>query len=101
MQSELSKGIEALAAHGKELPKDTLPPETMLYYMFFGLYAKYHAGKLLKSEAQQHKKRIISVYKRFKDEYEQFLAICRIYQAKIRENYTEGGKDEGSFIKRH
>lgn len=101
MQSELSKEIEALAAHGKELPKDTLPPEIMLYYMFFGLYAKYHAGKLLKSEAQQHKKRIISVYKRFKDEYEQFLAICRIYQAKIRENYTEGGKDESSFTKRH
>lgn len=84
----LQADIEKLAAEGKPIPKDLPPAETMLYYMLTGLYARYQAKKLSKEEARQHKQQILSVYKRFKDDYEQFTSICKEYQKRIRLAYT-------------
>lgn len=80
--------IEKLAAEGKPIPKDLPPAETMLYYMLSGLYARYQTKKLSKEDARQHKQQILSVYKRFKDDYEQFTSICKEYQERIRLAYT-------------
>lgn len=80
--------IEKLAADGKPIPKDLPPAETMLYYMLSGLYARYQTKKLSKEDARQHKQQILSVYKRFKDDYEQFTSICKEYQERIRSTYT-------------
>lgn len=76
--------LEQLAAKGEPLPKNLKPPETMLYYMLSGLYAKYQAGKLSKEEGRQQKRQIMNTYKQFKDEYEQFTSICKKYQEEIR-----------------
>lgn len=80
--------IEKLAADGKPIPKDLPPPETMLYYMLSGLYARYQTKKLSREDAKQHKLQIMSAYKRFKDDYEQFTSICKEYQERIRSTYT-------------
>lgn len=84
----LQADIEKLAAEGKPIPKDLPPAETMLYYMLTGLYARYQVKKLSKEEARQHKQRILSVYKSFKDDYEQFTSICKEYQERIKLTYT-------------
>ena len=80
--------IEKLAAEGKSMPKNLSPAETMLYYMLTGLYARYQAKKMNKEDARQHKQQILSVYKSFKDDYEQFTTICKEYQERIRLAYT-------------
>ena len=85
MPSELLQEIERAACAGKKPPEGLEPAEMMLYYMLSGLYARYQAAKLSREDGEQHKQKIISIYKRYKDEYDQFKEICRIYQKQIRE----------------
>lgn len=82
--------IEKLAAKGEPLPKELIPPEIMLYYMLSGLYARYQTGKLAKPEAARHKQSILSVYERLKNEYEQYISICKEYQERLRKGYFIG-----------
>lgn len=82
--------IEVLAAKGEALPKDLKPPEIMLYYMLAGLYARYQTGKLARPEAVSHKQSILSVYERLKNEYEQYISICKEYQKRLRKGYFIG-----------
>jgi hypothetical protein len=89
MQSELLQKIEHDAARGKPCPKDLKPPETMLYYMLAGLYARYQSGKLTTEQGKQHKQQIMGAYKRYRDEYLQFTTICKQYQAQIRAGYAQ------------
>ena len=84
--------IEVLAAKGEALPKDLKPPEIMLYYMLAGLYARYQTGKLARPEAVSHKQSILSIYERLKNEYEQYISICKEYQERLRSGYYIGGK---------
>lgn len=91
MQSEQLKELEKLAAKGETLPENLKPPETMLYYMLSGLYARYHTGRLSREAAQAQKQKILSVYKRFREDYEQFTAVCREYQSRLRNGYQVSG----------
>lgn len=88
MQSELLQKIEYDAAKGEPVPKDLEPPETMLYYMLSGLYAQYHAKQISKDDAQQRKRYALMMYKRYKEDYEQFCDICKRYQELIKERYS-------------
>lgn len=81
--------LERLAIKGEPLPKETEPPETMLYYMLTGLYARYQSGKLTTEQGKQHKQQIMGAYKRYRDEYLQFGTICKEYQAQIRAGYAQ------------
>jgi hypothetical protein len=81
--------LEKLAANGKPIPGDLPPPETMLYYMLTGLYARYQSGKLTTEQGKQHKQQIMGAYKRYRDEYLQFRTICKEYQAQIRAGYAQ------------
>lgn len=83
--------LEKLAVRGSELPKDLAPPEVMLYYMLSGLYARYQTKKIDRECAVRHKQRIMSVYKRLRDDYEQFTAVCREYQSRLRNGYQVSG----------
>ena len=85
MQSELLQRIERAAAAGQPAPKDLRPPEAMLYYMLFGLYASYHAGKINKLQGHEHKTQIYKIYNRMNDDYHQFTEICKLYQQRIKE----------------
>lgn len=82
--------LEKLAANGKPIPDDLPPPETMLYYMLSGLYARYQTGRITKPEAARHKQSILSVYERLKNEYEQYISICKEYQKRLRKGYFIG-----------
>ncbi|MBO6115778.1 MAG: hypothetical protein J6P14_01315 [Ruminococcus sp.] len=82
--------IERLAAKGEPVPKELRPPETMLYYMLSGLYARYQTGRMTKPEAARHKQSILSVYERLKNEYEQYISICKEYQKRLRKGYFIG-----------
>ena len=77
--------LEQLAIKGEPLPKETEPPETMLYYMLTGLYARYQSGKLTTEQGKEQKRQILNTYKRVKDDYEQYVGICKEYQRRIRE----------------
>ena len=55
MQSELLQKIEHDAATGAPAPKDLNPPETMLYYMLFGIYSSYQAGRIDKEKGHELK----------------------------------------------
>ena len=79
--------LEKLAAKGEPLPKDLAPPDTMLYYMLLGLYATYHAREITAAQGKEHKREIMNTYKRVKDDYEQYVGICKEYQRRIREGY--------------
>ena len=81
--------LERLAIKGEPLPKETEPPETMLYYMLTGLYARYQSGKLTTEQGKQHKQQIMGAYKRYRDEYLQFTTICKQYQTQIRAGYAQ------------
>lgn len=81
--------LERLAIKGEPLPKETEPPEAMLYYMLTGLYARYQSGKLTTEQGKQHKQQIMGAYKRYRDEYLQFITICKQYQAQIRAGYAQ------------
>lgn len=81
--------IEKAAINGDPIPKDLKVYDTMLYYMLSGLYAKYKARQLTKEEAKEHKQAIMSVYKRVKDDYEQFTAICKEYQRRLKDVYLK------------
>lgn len=83
--------LEKLAVRGSELPKDLAPPEVMLYYMLSGLYARYQTKKIDRECTVRHKQRITSVYKRFREDYEQFTAVCREYQSRLRNGYQVSG----------
>lgn len=85
MQSELLQKIEHDAARGKPCPKDLEPPETMLYYMLTGLYARYQSGKLTTEQGKEQKRQILNTYRRVKEDYEQYVGICKEYQRRIRE----------------
>lgn len=92
MQSELLQKIETAAAKSEPIPKDLQPPEAMLYHMLSGLYARYQCRKCSKEQAQELKRQIMGTYKRMKNEYDQFTAICRNYQERIRKNYDSEKK---------
>lgn len=85
MQSGRVHEIESAAAAGKEIPEDLSPPDTMLYYMLLGLYACHRAGQITAEQGKERKKSIMNVYKRVKDDYEQYTGICKEYQRRIRE----------------
>lgn len=91
MQSELLKRIEHDAAAGKPLPKDLRLPETMLYYMLFGIYASYQAGKIDKDKGHEMKTAAYNTYQKFLAEYTQFVQICKEYQRRLREGYSIEG----------
>lgn len=93
MQSELLQKIEHDAAHGEPCPKDLKPPETMLYYMLLGVYSAYQAGKITKEQGHDKKNEVYAVYNRIAAEYKQFTEITILYQRRIREGYSVGGKD--------
>lgn len=82
--------IEMLAVRCEPLPKNTPPPETMLYYMLCGLYAAYNNHGLSMTDAQMHKKAVVNVYEQIKAEYEQFIEVCRLYQQRLKEGYSVG-----------
>ena len=96
MQSELLQRIERDAAANKPVPKDLEPPETMLYYMLSGLYAQYHAKQISKDDAQQRKRYALMMYKRYKEDYEQFCNICKRYQELIKEGYSHDYINDGN-----
>lgn len=77
--------LERLAIKGEPLPKETEPPETMLYYMLTGLYARYQSGKLTTEQGKEQKRQILNTYRRVKEDYEQYVGICKEYQRRIRE----------------
>ena len=77
--------LEKLAANGKPIPGDLPPPETMLYYMLTGLYARYQSGKLTTEQGKEQKRQILNTYRRVKEDYEQYVGICKEYQRRIRE----------------
>lgn len=79
--------IEKAALKGEPIPNDLKPYDMMLYYMLTGLYARYQAKLLTKSEAQKHKQMIFNTYQFVKDDYEQYTAICKMYQEKLWEKY--------------
>lgn len=83
--------IELAAAHNQPLPKDLNPLETMLYYMLLGVYASYQSGKITKEQGHDLKKRAYSTYNRFKNDYEQYISICREYQQRLRNGYAVSG----------
>lgn len=85
----LQADIERLALRGEPIPKDLQPYDTMLYYMLYGLYARYQAGYITKTDAQKQKQVILNTYQRVKDDYEQYTAICRMYQEKLRKGYEK------------
>lgn len=87
MQSELLQEIERAAAAGKQAPEGLEPPEFMLYYMLLGLFASYRAGKFTAEVGKYHKAQIYNTYKRYSNEYKQFLTICKEYQKQIKEGY--------------
>lgn len=87
MQSEQLKELEKLAAKGENLPENLRPPEIMLYYMLSGLYAQFQSGKLAKPEAASRKQAILRVYEHLKNEYEQYISICKEYQERLRNGY--------------
>ena len=91
MQSELLQKIECDVANGKPAPEDLTPPETMLYYMLMGVYASYQSGKITKEQGHDLKKRAYSTYNRFKNDYEQYISICREYQQRLRNGYAVSG----------
>lgn len=95
MQSELLQKIEYDAAKGEPVPKELNPPETMLYYMLSGLYAQYHAKQISKDDAQQRKRYALMMYKRYKEDYEQFCDICKRYQELIKERYSHDNLSKG------
>lgn len=95
MQSELLQKIEYDAAKGEPVPKELNPPETMLYYMLSGLYAQYHAKQISKDDAQQRKRYALMMYKRYKEDYEQFCDICKRYQELIKERYSHDNLNKG------
>lgn len=78
--------IEKAALKGEPIPKDLPAHEIMLYYMLTGLYARYQARLITKTEAQKHKQTIMTTYQRVKNDYEQFTAICKEYQRRLRDN---------------
>lgn len=96
MQSELLQKIEMAAAKGEPIPKDLQPPEVMLYHMLSGLYARYQCRKCSKEQAQDIKRQILGTYSRMKNEYDQFTAICRDYQERIRKSYEP--KEETNIL---
>lgn len=77
--------LERFAIKGEPLPKETEPPETMLYYMLAGLYARYQSGKLTTEQGKEQKRQILNTYRRVKEDYEQYVGICKEYQRRIRE----------------
>lgn len=77
--------IEKAALKGEPIPKDLPAHDIMLYYMLTGLYARYQARLITKTEAQKHKQAIMNTYQRVKDDYEQFTAICREYQRRLKQ----------------
>ncbi|MBO7473506.1 MAG: hypothetical protein J6U00_05820 [Ruminococcus sp.] len=91
MQSELLQKIEHDAACGKPAPKDLNPPETMLYYMLFGIYSSYQAGRIDKEKGHEMKTAAYNTYQRFLAEYNQFTEICKEYQKRLREGYSIEG----------
>ena len=91
MQSELLQRIEHDAASGKAAPKDLRPPETMLFYMLFGIYASYQAGKIDKEKGHKLKTAAYNTYHKFLAEYMQFLEISKEYQRRLREGYSIEG----------
>ena len=91
MQSELLQRIEHDAASGKPVPKDLKPPETMLYYMLFGIYASYQAGKIDKEKGHELKTAAYNTYHKFLAEYTQFTEIAKEYQRRLREGYSIEG----------
>lgn len=91
MPSELLQRIEHDAASGKPAPKDLDAPETMLYYMLFGIYASYQAGKIDKAKGHELKTAAYNTYHKFLAEYTQFTEICKEYQRRLREGYSIEG----------
>ena len=79
--------IEKAAMKGEPIPQDLKPYDTMLYYMLTGLYARYQAHLINKEEAKQQKKVIFNTYQFVKDDYEQYTAICKMYQEEIHSKY--------------
>lgn len=82
--------LEKLAANGKPIPDDLPPPETMLYYMLLGVYAAYHSREISAEQGKEQKRQILNTYKRVKEDYEQYVGICKEYQRSIRERYIYG-----------
>lgn len=91
MPSELLQRIEHEAATGKPAPKDLNPPETMLYYMLFGIYSSYQAGKIDKAKGHELKTAAYNTYHKFLAEYTQFVEISKEYQRRLREGYSIEG----------
>ena len=91
MQSELLQKIEHDAATGAPAPKDLNPPETMLYYMLFGIYSSYQAGRIDKEKGHELKTAAFNTYHRFLAEYNQFTEIAKEYQKRLREGYSIEG----------
>ena len=80
--------IEKAALKGEPIPKDLPVYDTMLYYMLTGLYARYQAKLLTKNEAQKHKQVVFNIYQSVKDDYEQFTSICKEYQRRLKDGYS-------------
>lgn len=110
-RTDLLKTIEHEAATGKPAPKDLNPPETMLYYMLFGIYSSYQAGKIDKAKGHELKTAAYNTYHKFLAEYTQFVEISKEYQRRLREGYSIEGitiipkednqKDESKSNKLH
>jgi hypothetical protein len=88
---ELLQRIERAAAANKPAPPDLRPPEAMLYYMLFGVYSAYQAGKLTKDQGHQKKTEVYAIYNRLLTEYKQFTELAALYQQRIRDGYSVGG----------
>lgn len=91
MQSELLQKIEHDAATGTPIPKGLNPPETMLFYMLFGIYSSYQAGKISKEKGHEMKTAAYNTYNKFLAEYNQFTEISKEYQKRLREGYSIEG----------
>ena len=84
--------IEQLAMRGDDIPDNLSPPQIMLYHTLAALYARYRTKAISKSEAHKLKLQIVNAYQRMNSEYDQYIAICKKYQDRIKEGYIVNGK---------
>lgn len=91
MSEDRVKEIEKAAATASSCPKDLKPPEKMLYFMLFGVYASYQSGKVNKEQGHELKNEAYHTYQQVKTEYEQYINVCSQMQDKIRKGYSVGG----------
>ena len=84
--------IERLAAKDQPMPDGLAPPQVMLFQTFAALYIRYRLRAIDSNEAKESKRKILSAYQRMNDEYNQYIAICKEYQDRIKKGYTVNGK---------